>query len=86
MLKQSTKQITWDEYPGFECLPKSHFVVQYKKGSSLKWITAGYFDNKTFDLINAAKGDQYLVKIFAINSVGKSRTREVSLWTNSKLI
>ena len=80
-----TKQITWKNVPGYRCLPESHFVVQYKKYSSTKWNNAGYFDNRTFDLNNATKGEKNHVQIYAINVVGKSQIKSVSFWTNSKL-
>ena len=80
-----TKQMTWKNVPGYKCLPESHFVVQYKKYSSIKWNNAGYFDKRTFDLKNATKGEKYHVQIYAINFVGKSQIKSVSFWTNSKL-
>ena len=80
-----TKQMTWKNVPGYKCLPESHFVVQYKKYSSIKWNNAGYFDNRTFDLKNATKGEKYHVQIYAINVVGKSQIKSVAFWTNSKL-
>ena len=80
-----TKQITWKNVPGYMCLPELHFVVKYKKYSSTKWNNAGYFDNRTFDLKNATKGEKYHVQIYAINVVGKSQIKSVSFWTNSKL-
>ncbi|CAH3019856.1 unnamed protein product [Porites evermanni] len=79
-----TKQITWKNVPGYKCLPESHFVVQYKKYSSTKWNNAGYFDNRTFDLKNATKGEKYHVQIYAINVVGKSQIKSVVFWTNIK--
>ena len=84
ILDPSTKQITWTEDPRYQCLPTSHFVVEYKKSSSSNWTTAGYFNNKTFDLENPVKGRQYVVRVYAINSVGRSRGRTKSFFTNSK--
>lgn len=83
-LDPPTKQITWTEDPRYQCLPKSHFVVEYKKSSSSTWTTAGYFENKTFDLVSPVKGKKYDVKVYAINSVGRSRGGTKSFFTNSK--
>lgn len=86
VINSKTKQITWTEVAGFGCLPKSHFVVEYKKNKSVTWKTAGYFDNRTFDLVNASKGEEYDVRIYAQNSIGRSPiSRTITFWTNSKL-
>ena len=81
-----TKQVRWKEVPGYGCLPKSHFVVEYKKSSASRWTTAGYFDNRTFDLVNPIKGQEYVVKVYARNSVGKGGQRSVRFWTNSEFV
>lgn len=83
-LDPSTKQVSWKVVPGYGCLPMSHFVVEYKKSSSLTWKTAGYFENRTFDLVNPDKGKKYDVKVYSQNSVGISEKRVRSFWTNSK--
>lgn len=86
IINSITKQITWTEVAGYDCLPKSHFVVEYKKKKSATWKTAGYFDSKTFDLVNASKGEKYDVRIYSLNSIGRSSaSRTVTFWTNSKL-
>ena len=86
MIDSTTKQITWAEVAGYECLPKSHFVVEYKKGQSVNWTTAGYFDNRTFDLANVSKGERYDVRIYAKNFIGRSPpSKVITFLTNSKL-
>ena len=86
VIDSTTKQITWAKVAGYECLPKpSHFVVEYKKSEAVTWRTAGYFDNRTFDLKKPSKGEKYDVRIFAKNSVGRSPTSKIiTFWTNSK--
>ena len=86
MINPKTKQITWQEVAGYECLPESQFVVEYKKNQSVNWKTAGYFDNRRFDL-NASKGEIYDVRIYAENFFGRSPpSKVVRFRTNSKLI
>ena len=85
MINPKTKQITWQEVAGYECLSGSHFVVEYKKNQSVNWTTAGYFDNRTFDL-NASKGEIYNVRIYAENVIGRSPpSKVVTFRTNGKL-
>lgn len=86
VINSTTKQITWTKVAGYECLPKpSHFVVEYKKSEAVTWRTAGYFDNRTFDLVKPSKGEKYDVRIFAKNSVGRSPSATIiTFWTNSK--
>ena len=86
VINLKTKQITWTKVAGYGCLPKSHFVVEYKKSKSVTWKTAGYFDSRTFDLVNASKGEEYDVRIYEQNIVGTSpKSRTITFWTNSKL-
>ena len=85
MIDPTTKQITWQDVSGYECLPESHFVVEYKKTQSVNWTTAGYFENRRFDL-NASKGEMYDVRIYAENFIGRSPpSKVVTFRTNSKL-
>lgn len=85
IIDPTTKQITWAEVAGYECLPESHFVVEYKKTQSRNWTTAGYFENRRFDL-NASKGEIYDVRIYAENFIGRSPPSEVVTFrTNGKL-
>jgi len=80
-----TKQITWAKVAGYDCLPESHFVVEYKKSQSGIWMTAArYFENRRFDL-NASKGEMYDVRIYAENFIGRSlSSKVVTFRTNSK--
>ncbi|XP_022798427.1 uncharacterized protein LOC111336573 isoform X2 [Stylophora pistillata] len=79
-----SKRIRWTEEPGYECLPKAHFVVEYKKKSSENWTFAGYFDDGVFDLVNVSEGEKYTVRIFAKNFIGRSRASPITFWTNIK--
>ena len=83
----TTQQITWEEVAGYECLPESHFVVEYKKSQSKKnWTTAGYLKNRRFDLSNVSRGEIYDVRIYAVNVIGRSPPSKVATFrTNRKL-
>jgi len=77
MIDPTTKQITWEEVAGYECLPESHFVVEYKKSQSVNWTTAGYLKNRRFDLSNVSQGEIYDVRIYAENVIGRSQPSKV---------
>ena len=82
----TTKQITWEEVAGYECLPESHFVVEYKKSQSVNWTTAGYLKNRRFDLSNVSRGEIYDVRIYAENFIGRPPPSKVATFrTNRKL-
>lgn len=86
MIDPTTKQITWEEVAGYECLPGSHFVVEYKKSQLVNWTTTGYLQNRRFDLSNVSKGEMYDVRIYAENFIGRSPpSKVVTFRTNRKL-
>ena len=84
-INSMTKQITWAKVVGYDCLPESHFVVEYKKTQSGIWMmAAGYFENRRFDL-NASKGEIYDLRIYAENVIGRSSpSKVITFRTNGK--
>lgn len=84
MIDRYSKRVSWTKEPGYECLPKSYFVVEYKKNLSKNWTFAGYFDHGVFDLVNVSKGEKFNVRIFAKNVIGSSPASLITFWTNSK--